>query len=97
MILAQVTTDADGKIIAFTVKNHGESYVCGAVSMLVLNTVNSIEALTGQSFDCDYDADGGYLSFALKGDRDSGAVLLLDAMWLGLKSVHEQYPDEIKM
>ena len=53
MILAGVTKDADGKITAFTVQNHGESYVCSAVSMLVLNTVNSIEALTGQQFDCD--------------------------------------------
>jgi len=97
MILAGVTKDVDGKIAAFTVKNHGVSYVCSAVSMLVLNTVNSIEALTGQQFDCDYDANGGYLSFALKGGRDSGAGLLLDAMWLGLESVREQYPDEINM
>ncbi|MCL2378830.1 MAG: ribosomal-processing cysteine protease Prp [Defluviitaleaceae bacterium] len=97
MILAEVAHSDDGNITAFTVKNHGNSYVCGAVSMLVLNTINSIEALTSQLFDCDYNADGGYIKFALKGPRDSGAGLLLNAMLLGLKSVREQYPDEINM
>ena len=96
MIDAHITID-DGKATAFTVTSHGESYVCGAVSMLVLNTVNSIEALTGQDFDCSYDDDGGYIRFALKGPRNDGAGLLLDAMLLGLKSVQEQYPGEINL
>jgi len=95
MILAEVTKDADDKLSAFKVENHGESYVCSAVSMLVINTINSIEALTGQQFDYDYDTNGGFIKLSLQGPRDSGASILLDAMLLGLRSVHEQYPDEI--
>jgi len=97
MILANMAYDAEGKFAAFTVKSHGDSYVCGGVSMLVLNTVNSIESLTSQPFDCDYDENGGYIKFAVKGHRESGAGLLLDAMLLGLKSVQGQYPSEISI
>ena len=94
MIVAEIGREA-GQFTAFTVKNHGDSYVCSAVSMLVLNTVNCIEALTEQAFDCDYDNDGGYIRFALTAPRLDGAGILLDAMLFGLKSVQEQYPDEI--
>ena len=96
MIEAVITT-TDGQFCAFTVKNHGGSYVCGAVSMLVLNTVNCIEALTNQDFDCDYETQGGYIRFALKGPRGEEAGLLLDAMLFGLRDVQKQYPNEINL
>jgi len=97
VILAEITRDNSGSIESFTVKNHGDSYVCGAVSMLVLNTINSIEALTTQAFDCDYDESGGYICFSLKVPKDDGANLLLNAMLLGLTHVQEQYPREIQL
>ncbi|MDE6181647.1 MAG: ribosomal-processing cysteine protease Prp, partial [Eubacteriales bacterium] len=31
------------KIVGFEIKNHGKDIVCSAVSILSLNTVNSIE------------------------------------------------------
>ena len=43
MILAEIFRDESGGITGFTVQNHGESIVCAAVSMLVLNTVNSLD------------------------------------------------------
>ncbi|MCL2360194.1 MAG: ribosomal-processing cysteine protease Prp [Defluviitaleaceae bacterium] len=96
MILAEVIRKKWG-VDSFTVKNHGDSYVCSAVSMLVLNTVNSIEALTDQAFDCDYNNEGGYISFYLTGPMRSGTAILLDSMILGLTSVQDQYPTEIKL
>ena len=95
--MAETAYDSEGRLTGFTVRNHGSSYVCGAVSMLVLNTVNSIEALTNQPFNCFYNEGGGYIRFALKGRRTSKAGLLLDAMLLGLKSAQQQYPDEINL
>ncbi|MCL2571631.1 MAG: ribosomal-processing cysteine protease Prp [Defluviitaleaceae bacterium] len=97
MISVEITRDTDGNIDSFLVKNHGDSYVCGAVSMLVINTVNSIETFTKQGFDCDYELDGAYVSFALKEPRDENAAILLKAMHLGLTGVREEYPDEINM
>jgi len=97
MILAEVGYNAEGKLTAFTVQNHGDSYVCSAVSMLVINTINSIETLTGQQFDCDVNEEGVSIKFSLTAPRESGAGVLLDAMLLGLRSVCEQYPDEINL
>lgn len=97
MIKTKITRKGPGSIEAFTVENHGDSYVCSAVSMLVINTINSIETLTPQHFDCDYDESGGYIRFSLKGPNDSGAELLLESMLLGLTHVQEQYPSEIEL
>ena len=97
MILANLTKDAAGKLRAFEVNNHGESYVCAAVSVLVINTVNSIEALTAQEFDCAHDDEAGLVRFVVKGELDSGAELLLESLRLGLASIQEMYPHEFKM
>lgn len=97
MISIAITRGADGDIRAFTARNHGASDVCAAVSLLVINTVNSIEALTDTAFSCDYKDDGGFIRFSLTDAPAREAGLLLDAMLLGLRSVAEQYADEIKL
>jgi len=96
MIDAKITRDERG-VCFFTIKNHGDSYVCSAVSMLVINTINSIETLAGQEFDCEYDQDVGYIELSLTGCIKEGTAILLDAMQLGLTSVKEQYPNEIQL
>ena len=98
MIKALITKDGTGSIRSFSVKNHGKSIVCAAVSMLVLNTVNSIEAFTKDKFNCEYDEAGGYLEFSLLSQGASkSASVLLDAMELGLKSTLDMYPKEISI
>jgi hypothetical protein len=99
VINAQIVRDSQGKIIGFTVENHGESIVCAAVSMLVLNTVNSIELLTEDNFVCDYNENGGYLKFSLTDpqSRTDGISILLDAMLLGLTSTKKEHPEEIEI
>jgi uncharacterized protein YsxB (DUF464 family) len=100
MINVEVFRDFTGKIVGFTIENHGETHVCAAVSMLAINTVNSIEAFTHDALTCEYNAEeGGYLSFSLtkKGFRSEGAGALLDAMFLGLKSTRETHPEEISI
>jgi len=99
VINAKIVRDSGGKIIGFTVENHGESIVCAAVSMLVLNTVNSIEMLTEDNFSCDYNENGGFLTFSLTdpSNRTDGIGILLDAMFLGLSSAQAEYPKEIEI
>ena len=70
--------------------------------MLVLNTVNSIEALTQADFICDCDEkQGGFLSFTLMTERNEAAGhdagVLIDAMVLGFESVAATYPHEFTM
>ena len=97
MILIQFQHDKSGKLVAFTVKNHGDSHVCAAVSFLVQNTINSIEALTDEDFDCEYATEGGYLTYATCGVRGDKAGLLLDAMELGLHAAAEIKRGEIEI
>ena len=81
-------------ISSFTVTDHGDTKVCAAVSLLTLNTVNGIEALTDAAFECEHNPEGGYLQFKLK-DDDPQADLILETMLLGLKSVEENYSNDI--
>jgi len=102
MIDVEINHNEAGQTIGFIVKNHGKTHVCAAVSMLVINTVNSIEALTDLGmlgFKCNHEESGGFIEFSLNNQtsRDIGAGLLLDAMVLGLQSVAEQHPNEISI
>ncbi|MCL2048732.1 MAG: ribosomal-processing cysteine protease Prp [Defluviitaleaceae bacterium] len=98
MIGITIVRDGAGKITSFTAENHGETIVCAAVSMLVLNTVNSIEVLTRDSFTCDYDENGGFLTFSLDNHvQTAGVKILLEAMYLGLASAKAEYPGEIEI
>ncbi len=98
MILFKASRDGDGNLIGFTVKNHGRSDVCAAVSLFVLNTVNSIEALTNEPFKCDYKEEGGFIDFKLtEPPAGKEAKLLLDSMTLALNGLKEQYPTEVHL
>jgi len=101
MIFVKLQRNEDGHIWSFSADNHGRNDVCAAVSLLILNTVNSVESLTDAPFTYDCNEDGGHISFEMKSLKEKGnhkeAGLLLEAMNLGLLSVAEQYPDEVLM
>lgn len=86
----------EGRIYGFTVAEHGRNDICAAVSLLALNTVNSIEALTEEDFNYEYNPEGGFLQWERKG-ANPDADLLLEAMVLGLTSVKENYDESIKL
>ena len=69
----------------------GSDIVCAAVSILVINTVNAIEAFSEQKFSCEQDAENGSIFLELAEYPEREAVLLLDTMVLGLKQVAQQY------
>ena len=71
-------------IIGFEIKNHGRDIVCSAVSILSLNTVNSIEAFTDAKYSVDY-------------DTNEKAILLLSSLELGLKGIETEYPKDISL
>lgn len=101
MIQASISRDEQGLPFSFVVHNHGESYVCAAVSMLVINTVNSIKALTEATFSCDYNEAAASIALHLQTPRTTpeghDAGLLLDAMVLGLESVAAQHPADLTL
>ena len=100
MITATVTKDTNGIYRGFNIKGHalfedaGKDIVCSAVSILTINTVNSIEKFT----DCDFDCDSSTgIKFVFKGVPNEKAILLMDSMVLGLKGISSNYSDYLRL
>ena len=87
----------DNRIVAFTCNGHAgyakasEDIVCAAISMLVINTINSIETLTKMVPIVETDEKSGYIHCSFEDDVTDDAALLLEAMLLGLSQIKEQY------
>ncbi len=69
----------------------GNDIVCASVSMLVINTINALEAVTAEEIDVESDEDKGFIGCRFKKELNSGSKVLMDAMVLGLQTVEEQY------
>ena len=77
----------------------GEDIVCAAVSVLAINTINTLEKLLKQKFELVEDQkNGGLLQVALsdEGQNDPAVQLILSSLELGLKDVEQSYPKYIK-
>ena len=67
----------------------GKDIVCAAVSILLINTANSIERFTDSFLGSD--EDDGVLRLVLKDHPDEKANVLIDALILGLESIQSEY------
>ena len=65
----------------------GEDIVCSAISMLVINTINSLDRLTRTQLEVHSEEESGLIKFRLLSEPDEGGKLLLDSMILGLQNV----------
>ncbi|MBR6399876.1 MAG: ribosomal-processing cysteine protease Prp [Firmicutes bacterium] len=86
----------NGLIYGFDIKDHGDPIVCSGVSVLTMNTVNSLEALLGVEPYAEID-DSGEIYFTVSEYRDDKVQLLLKTLELGLRSIEEEYSDDIKV
>ena len=70
----------------------GRNIVCAALSVLVINTVNSLEELCGLPIKPKReDKERGLLVFRFPEGMDERAVLLLDSLALGCVSIEKEY------
>jgi len=101
MLTVYVYVNSNNDVYSFKVNNHGRDIVCAAVSALVFNTINSIEAFTPESFNCDFHENGGFLFFelpTLKENKESkDAALLLNSFLLGVRGIKEDYSEDIEL
>lgn len=105
MIKAVVYRNKENCIYKFRLTGHagfaqeGSDIVCAAVSVLVLNTINAIEAFTEMDFSCDAnETKGGFLEMELVQEQIShDASLLLETMAMGLRDVAREYSGYIKL
>lgn len=97
MIKISVYKNAEGKIIGFHSKGHagyaesGQDIVCAAVSVLIINTVNSIEHFTSDVFKYAEDEKKGEIDFKIESELSSESDLLLNSLFLGLEGIQKEY------
>ena len=69
----------------------GEDIVCAGISPLVINTINSIEALTATEILADAEQERGTIHVNLPYGCDEQAKLLVNTMILGLQGIQKNY------
>lgn len=70
---------------------YGKDIVCAAVSVLVLNTLNSIEVFCEDEIEVVTDEEEGFIRMAFLRKPSSEAKLLMKALVLGLDGIEEEY------
>ncbi len=73
----------------------GFDIVCAAVSVLTVNTVNSIEAFTEDTFSGE--EKDGFVSCMLTGSVSRETALLMDSLVLGLTDIAENYDNYMQL
>ena len=69
----------------------GEDIVCAAISVLVINTINSLDQLAGEKFKLVTNEEEGLIDCRFEKDINEKSRLLLDSMVLGLEEIKKQY------
>ncbi len=69
----------------------GQDIVCAAVSALTINTVNSLEQFTEETFSLDSDEKRGRIALRFSHQPNEAAALLLSSYLLGIQGIAEQY------
>ena len=77
----------------------GEDIVCAAASVLIINTCNAIEKLTGTSISLITDEEEGLIECRLRDNPSEQTELLFSAMILGIESMaeNEDYEEYIQL
>ncbi|PKM49735.1 MAG: ribosomal-processing cysteine protease Prp [Firmicutes bacterium HGW-Firmicutes-7] len=75
--------------------DYGKDIVCASVSVLAINTVNSIETFTKDVFDCTVREKDGFIRFQLISNISEESKLLLSAFNLGIQGINQQYCNNI--
>ncbi len=100
MIRVTLFKDAENMITGFRVLGHadyaeyGSDVVCAAVSVLVINTINSIEHFTSDQFHLDQNEKTGHIELNVVSPISNNTSLLLNSLALGLQGIEEEYTDK---
>ena len=87
----------DGEYKGFNCIGHsgyadaGEDIVCAAISVLVINTINSLDVLADEELKVVTDEDAGLIDCRFTKSINDKSRLLLDSMILGLREIRKQY------
>ncbi len=65
--------------------------LCASISVLVINTINSLEELGGEQFDVVTNEDTGFIKCDFREDLQEKSIFLLDSMVFGLENLSKTY------
>ncbi len=74
--------------------SYGKDIVCASISVLMINTINSIEELCKGSFDQTENENEGILGIRLHGTEDKDIQLLIRSLKLGLDGICSEYGEK---
>ena len=74
--------------------SYGRDIVCASISVLMINTINSIEELCNGSFDLKENENDGILGIRLNGTDDKDIQLLIRSLKLGLDGICSEYGEK---
>ena len=93
--------DSSDQFVGFELLGHagaaeyGKDIVCASVSVLVINTINSVETFTDDDFVCDVEEESGFIKFIINDELSNESKLLLNSLYLGINGIldedNEQY------
>ncbi len=89
--------DDKDRMVRFVTKGHaeyadsGSDIVCAAVSILVINFVNSVERFTKDKFVYESDEKSDEVRFFLEDEPSGDTVLLSESMIMGIQAIEEAY------
>lgn len=93
----------DHKIFGFQSKGHagygmkGTDIVCASVSILIVNTINSIEKFASDKIDSKVNDKKATIHFEIDGDVSDKADILLKALELGVTEISGAYPGNVSI
>jgi len=100
MVRITIYKDEQGIYTGFKSAGHagyaeaGSDIICSAISALIINTINSIEAFTDVKLSVSSDDQSGVILVSFDSDLTSDGILLMNAMVLGLKTIQTDYNND---
>lgn len=74
--------------------DEGEDIVCAGISALVINTINSLDQYTEESFEADTDEKSGKITLRFHSPAGHDAELLMNSLVLGLQGIQNTYGND---
>jgi len=99
MIKITIYKNSENRYIGFRSLGHagyadsGHDIICAAVSVLVINTINTIEAFTEDELKIKTDENKGLIEFKFAKSISEKSTLLMDSLELGLQGIRRDYND----
>ena len=100
MTTITISKDKNGSYRQLTCMGHagyanaGKDIVCASVSVLVINTINALEELAGETLEVMADETEGFINCDFTKTLQERSVFLLDAMVYGLQNIQKEYGDK---